>query len=232
MRDYRMSPPGVDVLADREDLRTKAYRDSEGYWTIGVGHLLSLDKSLDFSDLVWTREKCLEMFEQDLAKYTAAVNRSLNVDVKPYQFDALVSMAHNIGEAGIENSWVIRELNRHNLTGAAAAFDNWHKPTSIISRRNAEKAQFMGLTPVVARMRNDPAKVNAPKVPPMLRRGSKGTAVTELQRQLMQLQLLTTSDGDFGPETENAVKVFQRQHGLYPDGVVGPATMHVLNGRR
>lgn len=225
MRDYRMSPQGADVLADREDLRTKAYRDSEGYWTIGVGHLLSLDKNADFSSLVWTREKCLEVFAQDLAKYEAAVNRGLNVDAKPYQFDALVSFGHNIGEAGVENSWVIKELNKGDLVAAAAAFDNWHKPTSIISRRNAEKAQFMSLVPVVARMRTDPGSVGGEKVAPMLRRGSRGDAVADLQRKL-----LVFADGDFGPATENAVRMFQKEHGLYPDGVAGPATMVALNG--
>lgn len=222
----KMSHEGADVLADREDLRMQAYRDSEGYWTIGVGHLLSLDKNADYSTLVWSREKCLEVFAQDLAKYEAAVNRGLTVPVQQHQYDALVSFGHNVGVAGVENSWIIRELNAGNVAGAVAAFDNWHKPTSIISRRNGEKAQFMGLKPVVARMRQDPATVGGigKKVPPMLRRGSRGPEVVELQRQLLVL-----ADGDYGPATENAVRVFQREHGLYPDGVAGPRTMAELN---
>jgi peptidoglycan hydrolase-like protein with peptidoglycan-binding domain len=31
-------------------------------------------------------------------------------------------------------------------------------------------------------------------------------------------------DGDFGPQTELAVKEFQRRVGLDPDGIVGPLT--------
>lgn len=213
----KMSAIGRRILADRESVELKAYRDSEGYWTIGVGHLLSLDKSADYSSLVWTREKAEEVFAQDLAKYEAAVNHSLTVPVQSYQFDALVSFAHNIGEAGVMNSWVVRELNAGNLFAAAAAFDNWHKPTSIISRRNAEKAQFMG-THLVARLETDP--VSGQAAPSMLRRGARGDAVADLQRKLLIL-----ADGDFGPATEAAVKTFQREHGLYPDGVVGPKTL-------
>lgn len=35
-------------------------------------------------------------------------------------------------------------------------------------------------------------------------------------------------DGGFGTQTQNAVITFQRNNGLYPDGVVGPATWNVF----
>lgn len=54
---------------------------------------------------------------------------------------------------------------------------------------------------------------------PILRRGSKGDAVTTVQRLLN-----VARDGDFGPITEAAVKGFQRQAGLTSDGIVGPVT--------
>jgi peptidoglycan hydrolase-like protein with peptidoglycan-binding domain len=50
-----------------------------------------------------------------------------------------------------------------------------------------------------------------------------GTSVSDLQRLLG-----VPVDGDFGPQTERAVKAFQRKHGLTPDGVVGPATWAAL----
>jgi N-acetyl-anhydromuramyl-L-alanine amidase AmpD len=54
----------------------------------------------------------------------------------------------------------------------------------------------------------------------LLFRGSQGPQVAELQRQLG-----VTVDGDFGPQTEAAVRAFQRRTpGLKVDGIVGPAT--------
>lgn len=140
----KTSDQGRELIIQREGEKLEAYRDSEGYWTIGVGHLLSLDRSADFSGVTWTREKVSETLAEDLAKYEKAVNDSVTVPMEQHQFDALVSFALNIGAAGVTNSWVVRDLNAGDLGAAAAAFDNWHKPPSIISRRNGEKYQFIG----------------------------------------------------------------------------------------
>lgn len=59
---------------------------------------------------------------------------------------------------------------------------------------------------------------------PTLRRGATGAHVARLQ------QLLGVAGPDtFGPRTEAAVREFQRQHGLVPDGIVGPKTWKVLD---
>ncbi|GFG55519.1 N-acetylmuramoyl-L-alanine amidase [Mycolicibacterium agri] len=58
----------------------------------------------------------------------------------------------------------------------------------------------------------------------LLFRGSEGPQVVQLQRQLG-----ITDDGIFGPETEAAVRAFQRRTaGLKVDGIVGPATAAAL----
>jgi peptidoglycan hydrolase-like protein with peptidoglycan-binding domain len=63
----------------------------------------------------------------------------------------------------------------------------------------------------------------------MLHMGSSGAAVFVLQDRLIQLGLYRgMRDGQFGPLTEAAVYEFQRQHGLKPDGIVGPLTEVVL----
>jgi peptidoglycan hydrolase-like protein with peptidoglycan-binding domain len=53
-----------------------------------------------------------------------------------------------------------------------------------------------------------------------LKRGDTGELVTELRRMLN----IPGADGTFGPQTEAAVRAFQRQHGMVPDGIVGPKT--------
>ncbi len=52
-----------------------------------------------------------------------------------------------------------------------------------------------------------------------IRKGSTGYSV-----ELIQRLLEITLDGQFGPDTEQAVIEYQKSHGLVPDGVVGPAT--------
>lgn len=57
---------------------------------------------------------------------------------------------------------------------------------------------------------------------PLLRQGSKGDAVTELQRLLQGQGFYNGKlDGDFGAGTANAVINFQKAHGLTADGVFG-----------
>ena len=63
----------------------------------------------------------------------------------------------------------------------------------------------------------------------LLRRGSRGAAVQQLQQQLIKLGFLQGSaDGIFGPQTEAAVRSFQKAYGLKQDGIAGPATLGKL----
>ncbi|MGE0709636.1 MAG: peptidoglycan-binding protein [Planctomycetota bacterium] len=61
-----------------------------------------------------------------------------------------------------------------------------------------------------------------------LRRGDAGQAVQELQAELARLGFQLAADGQFGPQTEAAVRTFQQARGLSVDGVVGPATARAL----
>lgn len=64
---------------------------------------------------------------------------------------------------------------------------------------------------------------------PVLRRGAKGAAVSDLQRRLASAKFSPgTIDGDFGARTESAVRAFQASRGLIVDGIVGPATWGAL----
>lgn len=60
--------------------------------------------------------------------------------------------------------------------------------------------------------------------------GSRGQAVRTLQQQLIQRGAKLVADGDFGNETEKAVRAFQQSVGMVPDGVAGSKTQAVLAG--
>lgn len=64
----------------------------------------------------------------------------------------------------------------------------------------------------------------------LLREGSKGKAVTELQQALNRNGAHLFVDGDFGPATHRAVVAFQRRAGLVVDGIAGSKTWSALAG--
>jgi putative chitinase len=64
---------------------------------------------------------------------------------------------------------------------------------------------------------------------PVLRRGSRGDAVAELQRLLHKLGFMVAVDADFGAGTEVAVAAFQRSNKLDVDGIVGNETWLALD---
>lgn len=85
----------------------------------------------------------------------------------------------------------------------------------------------------------DPAPAPRPPVPVgqyaevLLYRGTRGSQVAELQRRLKYAYAEYAGDldidGDYGPQTEAAVREFQRRTpGLVVDGIVGPATAAAL----
>lgn len=62
----------------------------------------------------------------------------------------------------------------------------------------------------------------------MLRLGSRGARVRELQALLVRAGHQVAVDGDFGPATKVALRAFQAAQGLSVDGVYGPQTEAAL----
>lgn len=63
----------------------------------------------------------------------------------------------------------------------------------------------------------------------LLGRGSTGSEVVELQKELVHLGYqVGTADGKYGSKTEAAVRNFQKDHGLRVDGLAGTQTIKEL----
>lgn len=63
----------------------------------------------------------------------------------------------------------------------------------------------------------------------LLKVGSTGPAITDIQRKLKKLSyILSDKEGFFGPNTERAVKQFQQDRGLLVDGIIGEETWEDL----
>jgi len=63
----------------------------------------------------------------------------------------------------------------------------------------------------------------------MLRMGSRGARVRELQALLVRAGYALTVDGDYGPATRKAIEAFQAEKGLVVDGIAGPQTVRALD---
>ena len=67
------------------------------------------------------------------------------------------------------------------------------------------------------------------QTPGLLKKGDDGGSVSLMQERLKELGYYNGSvDGDFGPGTEQAVRLFQSQNGLDADGIAAAKTFAVL----
>ena len=132
----------LDYITKEEGFRNKAYKDSKGLLTIGVGHLIKPDEQ-HLTSAVLTDEQVKELLRSDLKWCSAAVESSVKVPLTQSQFDALYSLCFNIGETAFKKSTVVRRLNENDYKGAAEAILMWNKPAVLIKRREHEKALFL-----------------------------------------------------------------------------------------
>lgn len=132
----------LDFITKEEGARNKAYKDSKGLWTIGVGHLIKADEQ-HLINATLTDEQVEDLLKSDLKWCSEAVENSVRVPLKQSQFDALYSLCFNIGETNFRKSTVVRKINENDLKGAADAILMWNKPAVLEGRRKRERELFL-----------------------------------------------------------------------------------------
>jgi lysozyme len=133
----------LDFITKEEGSRNKAYQDSKGLWTIGVGHLIKTDEEYLLTATL-TDDQVEELLRKDLKWCSEAVETSVKVPLQQHQFDALYSLCFNIGGTNFSNSTVVKKINQNDMQGAADAILNWNKPEVLVNRRKRERALFLG----------------------------------------------------------------------------------------
>lgn len=154
MSHREMTEQGIQVLVDREGLRTKAYYDSVGVLTIGVGHTSAAGPPKVVEGMTITEEEAFAIFDTDNDYFEKVVIDTVTVDLTDWEFDALVSFVFNIGETQWRSSTMLKKLNEGDKAGAFEQFKQWKKPPEIIPRRRGEAACF-GYNLYVARIEDD-----------------------------------------------------------------------------
>lgn len=148
----KMTLRGRQRLTDREGKRLKAYRDSVGIPTIGVGHTSAAGPPAVTLGMTITAQECDDILIRDLAKFEAILDKALKIPVADHEYDALLSIMFNVGPK-FATSTAIKRLNAGDrvkrdaegrvIGGCAAAIMMWNKPPEIIGRRTTEQSQFL-----------------------------------------------------------------------------------------
>jgi lysozyme len=139
-----------DLVKRFEGCVLKAYPDPAtggDPWTIGVGHTGPEVKR----GVVWTQAQADEALDHDLARFDAGVAKLIgNAPTTQGQFDALVSLAFNIGLGNLGSSTLLRLHNEGKHEVAATQFVRWNKAAGRImngltKRRMSEARVYRGL---------------------------------------------------------------------------------------
>ena len=138
-----VSPKGRKLLTAREGCRLKAYKDSVGVWTVGVGHTGRMAPPHVKPGMTISTHQADTFLAADLAPVERAIGQMVDVEMTQNQFDALASLIFNIGVGGFQGSTVRKRLNAKNYAGAADAFLLWEKPAALKKRREGERQQFL-----------------------------------------------------------------------------------------
>ncbi len=143
-----VSPFGVDRICSFEGKRLTAYDDGVGVWTIGFGTTVYPNGIKVMKGDTCTEAQAKTYMAHDLKKFEATVNKAVTVQLNQNQFDALVSLAYNIGTNAFSKSTLVKKLNANDIRGAADQFDVWvnaggKRMQGLVNRRAKEKALFL-----------------------------------------------------------------------------------------
>lgn len=143
MTIMKTSSAGRAAIIQREGCKLVSYQDSVGVWSVGVGHTGRASPPPVHGGMTITNAQADAFLSADLKPFEDAVNQAVKVPITQNEFDALVSLAFNIGARGFAGSSVVRQLNEEHYQAAADDFMMWVVPPELKSRREGERAQFL-----------------------------------------------------------------------------------------
>ena len=143
-----VSNKGVDLICEFEGEQLIAYDDGVGIWTIGFGTIKYPNGVRVKKGDTCTLEQAKEYMRHDLIEFEHTVNSSVKVPLNQDQFDALVSLAYNIGSSAFKSSTLVKKLNTGDYQGAADQFNVWvngggKRIQGLVNRRDREKLLFL-----------------------------------------------------------------------------------------
>lgn len=145
----KVDAAGERLIKSFEGCKLAAYPDPAtggDPWTIGYGATGPDIKK----GLVWTQAQADARFTHDVGKFAAKVVALLgSAPTTQGQFNALVSLAYNIGTGNLASSTLLRLHKAKDYEGAANQFGKWNRAngqvmTGLTRRRAAEAKMYRG----------------------------------------------------------------------------------------
>ncbi|HHB1424444.1 TPA: lysozyme [Serratia odorifera] len=137
---------GRTFIKGFESLELRAYPDpgtGGKPWTIGWGHT----KGVNPGDQI-TQQEAEQFLDEDLAVFELTVNTAIKRAMTQNQFDAMVSLAFNIGGRNFAQSTLVKKFNAGDVQGAVDQFPRWKFSAGevmpgLVRRRAAERELFL-----------------------------------------------------------------------------------------
>ncbi|MFW5847765.1 MAG: lysozyme [bacterium] len=121
IKSLETSEEGKKAIKDHEKLRLKAYTLGDKMVTVGWGHAEPIRRSKFKKGQEISREKAEELFKKDINTAEKGVKRILlkwhkedgiKIPITQSMFDAMVSMAFNMGVTGLKNTDFMNQLKQ------------------------------------------------------------------------------------------------------------------------
>lgn len=144
---FSTSDEMINFIKTQEGLSLKAVRLSgEDYYTIGYGHYGS---EVGANQTI-TESEAETLLRSDMKVFEDAVNNAVKVDISQSQFDALVSLAYNIGVGAIAESDTMKYLNQGKVGHAAVDIPSWRRGMGYqilagLERRRQSELEFFAV---------------------------------------------------------------------------------------
>lgn len=148
VKGMKVDSAGIDLIGEFEGLRLNAYDDGVGVWTIGWGTTVYPNGTKVKKGDSITLEQAKQYKAHDLDRFEKAINDAVKVSLSQNQFNALVSLAYNIGTSAFTSSTLVKRLNEGNYKAAADQFLVWvnaggKRMQGLVNRRNKERELFL-----------------------------------------------------------------------------------------
>jgi lysozyme len=147
----KLNTQGYRLICMFEGFSAKPYLCSAKVPTIGYGSTYYLNgRRVTLLDKPITELEAFEMFKAIADKFADKVSKLVTTPVDQNQFNALVSLAYNIGPANFQKSTLLKKVNfNHNDPSIRTEFLKWNKAggqvlKGLTIRRTAEADLYFG----------------------------------------------------------------------------------------